>query len=45
MEIERLKSARVGNVTSDEWWAGQQKLHTEDELEKIYQPLVDKLGR
>ncbi len=40
--IERMKSAKIGNLTFEKWWKDLQKKFTEKQIKKMYDPLVDK---
>jgi hypothetical protein len=42
MRIERLKSAKVGTLTFEHWWQELKQKHSSAEIDKRYQPLVDK---
>lgn len=42
MVIERLKSARIGNLTFEKWWKDLRKKYTVEQIRKKYEPLVEK---
>ena len=42
MRIERLTSAKVGTLTFEHWWQELKQKHSSAEIDKRYQPLVDK---
>ncbi|MDH4388314.1 MAG: hypothetical protein QE269_06270 [Fimbriimonas sp.] len=41
-EIERINSAKFGNLESGAWWKAQRKKYSFEELDKKYTPLIYK---
>ena len=42
IRLERIVSARVGNMTFEKWWKKERAAGSVEELDKKYGPLVDK---
>lgn len=42
MIIERIKSAKIGNLTFEKWWKDLRKKYTTKQIEKKYESLVEK---
>lgn len=40
--IERMKSAKIGNLTFEKWWKDLRKKYTEEKIKQKYEPLVNK---
>lgn len=40
--IERIKSAKIGNLTFEKWWKNLSKKFSEQQIKKYYDPLVEK---
>lgn len=45
MDLERLESARIGKQGSVSWWKSLIKRMNVDDINKKYQPMVDKLTK
>lgn len=45
IDLERMESAKIGKQGSDSWWKSQLKKMSVDDINKKYQPLVDKLTK
>lgn len=45
MDLDRLESARIGKQGSVSWWKSLTKRMNVDDINKKYQPMVDKLTK
>jgi hypothetical protein len=43
--VERIRSARLGNVTYESWWKKMKAQYTVEQLDNKYGPLVEKYKR